>query len=74
MQATEESIGEAAKRSVPLKAMVFVDGTWLYYSFFGRYHDSTNEQIAVQWSINLEPYHTSLTRGSGSLSLLPIVN
>ena len=32
----EESMEAAAKRSVPLKVMVFVDGTWLYYSFFGR--------------------------------------
>lgn len=36
MEYTEESMEAAAKRSVPLKAMVFVDGTWLYYSFFGR--------------------------------------
>lgn len=31
-----ESMEVAAKQSVPLKVMVFVDGTWLYYSFFGR--------------------------------------
>lgn len=34
---TKESMEAAAKQSVPLKVMVFVDGTWLYYSFFGRY-------------------------------------
>ncbi|CBJ30424.1 conserved unknown protein [Ectocarpus siliculosus] len=33
---TEESMDAAAKLSVPLKVMVFIDGTWLYYSFFGR--------------------------------------
>ncbi|CAB1116077.1 unnamed protein product [Ectocarpus sp. CCAP 1310/34] len=33
---TEESMDVAAKLSVPLKVMVFIDGTWLYYSFFGR--------------------------------------
>lgn len=31
-----ESMEMAAQQSVPLKVMVFVDGTWLYYSFFGR--------------------------------------
>lgn len=34
---TEESMLTAAKQSVPLKIMVFIDGTWLYYSFFGRF-------------------------------------
>lgn len=34
---TEESMDAAAKLSVPLKVMVFIDGTWLYYSFFGRF-------------------------------------
>ena len=34
---TKESMEAAAKQSVPLKVMVFVDGTWLYYSFFGRF-------------------------------------
>lgn len=34
--ATDQSIAEAARQSVPLKVMVFIDGTWLYYSFFGR--------------------------------------
>lgn len=33
----EESMDAAAKLSVPLKVMVFIDGTWLYYSFFGRF-------------------------------------
>ncbi|CAM9124767.1 unnamed protein product [Choristocarpus tenellus] len=35
-QATDENLIEAASRAPPLKVMVFVDGTWLYYSFFGR--------------------------------------
>ncbi|CAM9249952.1 unnamed protein product [Scytosiphon promiscuus] len=33
---TGEEMAAAAKLSVPLKVMVFIDGTWLYYSFFGR--------------------------------------
>lgn len=35
--AAKESMDAAAKQAVPLKVMVFVDGTWLYYSFFGRF-------------------------------------
>ncbi|CAM9787899.1 unnamed protein product [Pylaiella littoralis] len=34
--AAKESMEAAAKQAVPLKVMVFIDGTWLYYSFFGR--------------------------------------
>lgn len=37
IEATAKSVEAAAKSSVPLKVMVFVDGTWLYYSFFERY-------------------------------------
>lgn len=36
VESTEKSMVAAAEGSVPLKVMVFVDGTWLYYSFFGR--------------------------------------
>lgn len=36
LPSSSESMEIAAQRSVPLKVMVFVDGTWLYYSFFGR--------------------------------------
>lgn len=36
MEDVRESMEAAAKQSVPLKVMVFIDGTWLYYSFFGR--------------------------------------
>lgn len=36
IEGVRESMEVAAKQSVPLKVMVFVDGTWLYYSFFGR--------------------------------------
>lgn len=36
VEATDESMQAAAARAAPLKVMVFIDGTWLYYSFFGR--------------------------------------
>jgi len=32
----EESFGDSSWQSLPVKVMVFIDGTWLYYSFYGR--------------------------------------
>ncbi|CAM9580962.1 unnamed protein product [Discosporangium mesarthrocarpum] len=43
----------AAAMSWPLKVMVFVDGTWLYYSFFGRGERcSISAKYGAKWMDN----------------------
>lgn len=61
--AAKESMEAAAKQAVPLKVMVFIDGTWLYYSFFGRFVASCGRRRGVwggDWSTFLEQNTTRL--------------
>lgn len=67
VEATERSMEAAAKQSVPLKVMVFVDGTWLYYSFYGRLVNMY-EKVKNEVSIRMID-----VRRRNSFTLVPII-